>query len=268
MKHRPRQFHDEQRASSLLSELIETFQLDLHGLRLFTEAASGPYVYTSVLSALSGAEKVFAITSDSKYGKKEDVRRNTLEVARRFSVDDRIDVIFDKTEEILGQCDIITNSGFVRPIDENMISWMKPTAVVPLMWETWEYRRSDLDLEACGKNEILVMGTNEHEPPCNMAPYSGFLAVKLIFEMGLEGHKSRIILLGSQPTLGGAIYDHLKTVGCEVKWFGSDSTHQTMKYEEMKSFPPQNAPFSFHSNRFSIKGFTLLYFFLACFLTA
>ena len=36
------------------------------------------------------------------------------------------------------EADVVTNSGHVRPIDAETVAWMKPTAVVPLMYEAWE----------------------------------------------------------------------------------------------------------------------------------
>ncbi|MFX0115105.1 MAG: hypothetical protein ACFFB3_11205 [Candidatus Hodarchaeota archaeon] len=58
-------------------------------------------------------------------------------------------VIFRKDKEIFGKSDLITNTGFVRPIDREMISLMKRTAVIPLIWKTRELREADLDLQAC-----------------------------------------------------------------------------------------------------------------------
>ena len=65
---------------------------------------------------------------------------------------------------MVAQADIITNSGHVRPIDAEMIGWMKPTAVIPLMYEAWEFRDADLDLAACQRRGIVVAGTNERHP--------------------------------------------------------------------------------------------------------
>jgi hypothetical protein len=96
------------------------------------------------------------------------------------------------------------------------VSWMKPTAVVPLMWETWEYRGSDLDLEACRERGILVMGTDEGKPPFPMYSYVGILALKLLFELELEVLRTRVLVLGGGK-MGQAITDVLSRAGAEVK---------------------------------------------------
>ncbi len=192
--------------------------MNLEGLVVLTEAATGPYQYSPILAALAGASKVYAITADSRYGSKEDVRAQTLETAREWGVADRIEVIFSKTKERIAECDIVTNSGFVRTINREFISWMKPTAVIPLMWETWELRDYHLDLGACKEYGILTLGTDEAQPPHALYTLPGYLAMKLIFELGLEGYRTRTLLLGSN-VLARCIYEHFKQLKLEIAWF-------------------------------------------------
>jgi hypothetical protein len=209
------------RLERLVDECVERFGLDLTGLTVLTEAASGSYLHTPVLAASAGAARVHAVTADSAWAPADEVRSLTEAAARRAGVHDRVAVLTEKSEAAVREADIVTNSGFVRPIDREMVSRMKPTSVVPLMWETWEYRSEDLDLEACRERGILVLGTNEHEPPLDMRPYGGAVALKLLFDLGLEGYGTRVILLGGQPTLGGAMQRGLEAMGCEVLWFSS-----------------------------------------------
>jgi len=44
---------------------------------------------------------------------------------------------------------------------------------------------------------ILVLGTDESVPPHSMYPYSGYLAMKLLFELEQEGYKVKTLLLGA-----------------------------------------------------------------------
>jgi len=227
--------NDELRVDRIFRRCIEDLGLDLRGLTVYTEAATGAYRYTPILAAVAGAERVFAFTRDSRYGAKEEVERLTRDAARMWQVDDRVLVRFEKTEEDVGAADIITNSGFVRPIDAQMISWMKPTAVVPLMWETWELRESQLDLTACRERGVLVLGTHEGNPPLSMYEYGGFFGMKLLFELGLEGHKTRVIVLGGAPGLGRAMFTHFTAVGMDVAWFADDD-RDARRYDELGSF--------------------------------
>jgi len=224
------------RIKKILDQCIRDFDIDLQGLTVFTEAATGYYLYTPIMAALANADKVYAITSDSKYGSKEEVLHHTSQVACEFEIVDKINVIFDKSQEYVADSDIITNSGFVRPIDRQMISWMKPTAVIPLMWETWEFRENDLDLQACKEREILVMGTDESLPPQAMYGYSGYIAMKLLFELGLEGYKTKILLLGGQPSLGKSIYDHFKCLDMTVTWFADNHQKESFPYEQLREY--------------------------------
>ncbi|HEX2060499.1 MAG TPA: hypothetical protein VHK90_07140 [Thermoanaerobaculia bacterium] len=210
------------RIDRIFRRCIDDFSLDLRGLTVYTEAATGAYLYTPILAAVAGAEHVFAYTRDSRYGRRDDVARMTSEAAEAWGVAERVRVRFEKTESDVAAADIITNSGFVRPIDAQLVSWMKPTAVVPLMWETWEFREEQLDLTACRAKGVLVLGTHEGNPPLSMYEYGGFFGMKLLFELGLEGHKTRVIILGGAPGLGRAMHAHFTAVGMDVAWFADD----------------------------------------------
>lgn len=185
------------RIEKLISDAIDIYDLDLSGLTVFTEAASGNYVVTPLIAALAGSDRVFAITRDSRHGKAADVRNFTLELAQRWGVEDRIEVVSDRSPSILSQVDIVTNLGFVRPIDKKVIAHLKPTAVLPLMWETWEFREADLDLAECRRKGIMVLGTNEREVGLDLFTYVGCLAVKLAFELEIEIYKSKVGVVGS-----------------------------------------------------------------------
>lgn len=211
----------DERVSRLMQRCIDELELDLGGLTVFTEAATGPYLHTPILAALAGAERVFALAADTSYGSKEAIAATTGEAAAAHRVSDRVEVVYRKTNENLGVSDIVTNTAAVRPIDAVTVGLMKQTAVVPLMWETWEYREADLDLRSCRASGILVLGTNEAVPPLDMYPYSGFLALKLLFDLGLEGHKSRVVLAGSGRGLAGEIWSLLTRAGVHVDWFSA-----------------------------------------------
>jgi hypothetical protein len=212
---------DRARLARVMDELAERFTLDLSGLTVFTEAASGPYMAAPSLAARAGARCVYAVTRDSHYGRAGAVAEETHAAAEQWGVDDVVQVGTGRPPEWIAGADVFTNSGFVRPIDRAMIELMKPTAVVALMWETWEFRAEDLDLEACRELGILVLGTNESRPPCDMRGYSAFLGIKLLFELGFEGYGTTTLLLGGQETLAVAIERGLAALGVRVTRFGA-----------------------------------------------
>src|SRR3954451_5381304 len=167
---------DPRRLVRLMRAAVDRCDLDLKGLTVLTEAASGAYVVTPVLAAMAGAD-VLAVAAGNAYSSDEEIRELTLGIARLAGVMDRIELVVGKDAAIIGSADIVTNSGQVRPIDAETVSHLKPSAVVPLMYESWEYREADLDLEACRARGIAVAGTNERHPAVDVFSYLGEMAL-------------------------------------------------------------------------------------------
>jgi hypothetical protein len=65
------------------------------------------------------------------------------------------------------------------------------------MWEVWEFRPDELDLEACRERGILVMGTNEHHPSLDLFRSIGFKACKLLFDAGFSIYSDKLLLIAS-----------------------------------------------------------------------
>jgi hypothetical protein len=183
------------RLVQLMRAAIARCDLDLAGRVVLTEAASGAYVTTPVLAAMAGAAHVFALARDSRFGSAADVTEQTMGLARLAGVHERVEVIGEKSPDVVAQADIVTNSGHIRPIDAGMIGLMKPSAVIPLMYETWELREADVDLAACRRRGIRCAGTNETHPAVDVFPYLGMLAVKLLHDAGVAVYASRILVL-------------------------------------------------------------------------
>jgi hypothetical protein len=193
---------------------IERCRLDLSGLIVLTEAASGPYVVTPVIAAMAGAD-VFALAAANPYATAKEIRQATIGLAKLSGVMDRIELIPSKESRYVGTADIVTNSGRVRPIDTEMVSQMKQSAVVPLMYESWEYRRSDVDLDACRAHNILVAGTNEQHPDVDVFSFLGPMAMKQVQDAGIAVLGNRIVLLCDNP-FGPFIVKYLSSGGAQV----------------------------------------------------
>lgn len=183
----------------LMRDGIRRCELDLRGSVVLTEAAVGAYVVTPILAAMAGAERVYAVTRTTQYGTLEQVTAQTLEMAKRAVVEDRVKIVVDKTQALFGKADIVTNSGHVRPIDETVVRQLKPTAVVPLMYESWEHRSADVDALACSDKGIPLAGTNERHPAVDVFSYLGIMAVKLLLDAGVAVYDSRVLLLCDNP---------------------------------------------------------------------
>jgi hypothetical protein len=204
------------RLIKLMSAAIERCHLDLSGIVVLTEAASGAYVVTPVLAAMAGAKRVFALTRHTRHGTVDAITAQTLELGRLAGIAAYIDVITEKSPEIVGKADVVTNSGHVRPIDAEMVSWMKSTAVIPLMYEAWEFRPEDIDLGACRQRGIAVAGTNECHPAVDVFSYLGVMAVKLLLDAGVAVYRSRVLVLCDNP-FGPFIAQGLRSAGAIVE---------------------------------------------------
>lgn len=182
-----------------MREAVQRCELDLRGSVVLTEAAIGAYVVTPILAAMAGAECVYAVTRTTRYGSVAQVMAETQEVATRAGVQKRVKIIVEKTQDIVARADIVTNSGHLRPIDHTVVSHLKPTAVVPLMYESWEYRPADVDITACREKGISVAGTNERHRTVDVFSYLGIMAVKLLLDAGVAVYRSRVLLLCDNP---------------------------------------------------------------------
>ncbi|WP_242051168.1 hypothetical protein [Nostoc spongiaeforme] len=183
------------RLVTLMRQAIESCHLQLQNAIVLTEAATGAYVVTPVVAAMAGAKKVYAMTRNSRYGTIEQVIEQTYQLAQIAGVSERIEIITEKSKDIVAQADIITNSSHVRPIDAEMISGMKPTAVISLMYEAWEFRPDDIDIEICRQRGIKVAGINERHPSVDVFSFLGLMATKLLVDAGIAVYKSNILLL-------------------------------------------------------------------------
>ena len=187
------------RLLSLIRKSIAECNLQLDGLTVLTEAATGAYIITPIVAAMAGAEKVYAITQDTRYGSAEEVREQTSQLAQLAKVEDKIEFITTKTQDVVAQTDIITNSGHVRPINAEMVSWMNPDAVIALMYEAWEFRPQDIDSLACQKRDIPIVGVNERHSAVDVFSFLGIMAIKQLLDAGIAVYNCNILLLCDNP---------------------------------------------------------------------
>jgi hypothetical protein len=183
----------------LMRQAVERCEIDLRGMVVLTEAATGAYAVTPVIAALAGADRVYAVTRTTRHGTAGEIAEQTAALASLAGVGGAVEVGTEKHPEIVAAADVVTNSGHVRPIDAAVVSRMKPTAVVPLMYEAWEFRPCDLDLAACRARGIPVAGTNECNPAVDVFSYLGVMAVKLLHDAGVAVYRSRVLVLCDNP---------------------------------------------------------------------
>lgn len=199
-----------------LDAAIASMQLDLSGLVVLTEAASGAFVTTALLAARAGAQRVVAVTRNSHHGSAVEVMGHAREWAAQTGVDARIEFTDAPPRAFASAADIVTNLGFVRPIDRAFVDALPPHAVIALMWEPWEFREGDVDASACRDAGILVVGTCETDPRLNTFAHVGVLCAKLLLECSVELPGASIVLIGSEP-FGGAAERLLAAMGANAR---------------------------------------------------
>lgn len=196
-------------------DAVDRLQLDLRGRHVLTEAATGAYAVTPVISALAGA-KVTALAKFTRYGTMDDARRETGQLAARLGVADRIRVVETLADRDIAGADIVTNSGHLRPLDASRVRHMKCGAVIPLMYESWELRLTDIDLAACRERGVMVAGTNERHPALAVFEYLGMLSVHGLLQCEVPVANCRLLVI-SDNDFGPFIARTLVGCGGEVE---------------------------------------------------
>lgn len=208
------------RLRTLVKLAVAQMELDLSGLTVLTEAATGAYAVTAVLAAMAGAKHVYAFARPGRHGTVADAKRETLDLAAPLGSADRIEILETISPEVLHNVDIITNSGYLRPLTAALIDQLRRNAVIALMFEAWEFRREDLDIEACARRRIPVVGINERHPAVDVFSFLGPLAVRQLHDCGLAVYGNRIGLLCDNDFLA-PLHTGLASLGASVETFDS-----------------------------------------------
>jgi len=178
-----------------LKKQVEVLQLNLRGKVVLTEAATGAYIVTPILAALAGA-KVYAYTKSSFYGSVYDVVQQTKRVYEGLNENElNITFIEELKPELIFEADIITNSGHLRPLNKEKLQHAKDDLVIALMYEAWERRDADMDINYIKKRGFKVGATNERHPDIDVFNFLGEMAIKQIFDAGLCLFKNKFILV-------------------------------------------------------------------------
>ncbi|MEP9373338.1 hypothetical protein [Mesorhizobium sp. KR1-2] len=189
-------------AESMLQSIkrrIEILELDLAGLAVVTEAATGAYASTAVIAALAGARVHACARDTNSHGSADDAIAATRELARLAGVEARISFSRGIPQFALVACDILTNSGRIRPITRRVINLLPPTAIIALMFEAWEFRDTDLDLAACRERGIRVAAVNERHRDVAVFPFLGPLCVCLLRDAAMPVAGQRVAILCDNP---------------------------------------------------------------------
>ena len=206
------------REFSYIRTIIKKLNVDLNGYTVLTEIGNNYYFYMPFIAAMAGAKKVYAWTAENKYFNCDEIIAVAKDCARQLGMDNVIEFsVNERPVNHIADADIITNSGFVRPLNENLLKHAKKNVVIPLMFEAWELRDTDIEIDFCKKNKIKVAGTNENHPDIKVFESVGPLAVKLAMEAGMEVYQNNI-LVWSDDEFGKVSAEYFKKMNANKVW--------------------------------------------------
>lgn len=206
--------------------------LDLSGLRVLTEAATGAFAATAALAALAGATEVVAVSRSSRWGSADQAFDEVAALAQRLGVLSKIAFKTGASRDFAGNCDLVTNLGFVRPLDRALVETLSEHSTVCLMWEPWEFRAGDIDMLALADFGIPVIATNEGHREVRTFDYLGPTVGRLLLGAGIEISHSQIVVIGSDP-FGDAVAGWLTRAGAVIDHRGSDDWQLAVQAESM-----------------------------------
>lgn len=175
-------------------KVINSLELDLSNFTVLTELGSDCFMFSTIIPAMAGARKVFSWVKDSVYGSAVDLIGECKQYLKVLDLE--CEVVFRSSRSFsdISEADIVTNSGMLRPLDRNFLGYLRKDSVVPLMYEAWEFRESDVDLAYCLENNIPLAGTNENYQLLNVFNHVKPLALKLSLNAGYEILGNNIIV--------------------------------------------------------------------------
>ncbi|WP_428662908.1 hypothetical protein [Reyranella sp.] len=199
-----------------MREAVQRCSLDLGGTAVLTEAATGAYAVTAPIAALAGAQ-VTALARDSRYGSARDAEYAVMELASAAGVAERVRIVQAVPQDLSGY-GIVTNSGHLRPIDAAMITRLPGNAVIALMFEAWELREGDIDIDACRARGIRIAAVNERHAAVDVFSYLGPLSLHALQDAGVACYGGRVALL-CDNAFGPYILRSLSNNGVEAAVF-------------------------------------------------
>ena len=205
----------------MIRKAVRKFQLDLKGKLVLTEAASGNFICTPLIALESGAT-VFALGRDSQYGKYEEIVKKIKKTERQLDKENSIRFLRGTNEINLSRVDVVTNNGFLRPINRAFIDKLNNSCVIPLMYEPWEFRSSDIDLEYCFSKCIKVYGTNESDPRLMTMDYIGYTVLYFLLKGKKTPQSSKILMIGSDR-FNQAVHKILSALNYDITTFAAGS---------------------------------------------
>lgn len=230
------------RLVGLMLEAIEVMSLNLTGISVLTEAATGAYAVTPVIAALAGAQGVVAVAAAGRHRTSEDIAAQTRRLAAAAGVAAVVEVTEHLPTDAKLAFDVVTNSGHLRPLRRSLIERLPAGAVIALMFEAWAVRDQDIDRPACAERGVPIVGVNACHPSIDVYPYMAPMSAKLLFDAGIAVYRSRIAVLCDNP-FAEPIARGLAAMGARVQVLTRVEALQAGRWDAILCvFQPQRGP--------------------------
>lgn len=185
------------RVLSVARAAIDRHRLDLGGLTVLTEAATGYYRVTPVIAAMAGAAEVIAVARDSAHGSSAEAIAQVVDLAEAAGVSSRLSLATGLAIDHAAAAQVVTNLGAVRPIDAAFAARLGPGGAVSLMFGARDARPADIDVAALRAAEIPICGVDEER--IGLFRWTGQRIAWWLTEVGLEIEGARLAVWGHGP---------------------------------------------------------------------
>ena len=198
----------------LMQGVVRETGLSLNGLVVLTELGTADFALTPILAQMAGAQRVIVWTRDTKFGTATEAISQFQDICNKLELNDFFEIReMERPEQDIRDANLITNLAMLRPLDAEFLSHVDPkNTVVSLMYDAWELREQDIDVEVCRQRGIRLCGVNESDPDFPIFKFVGPLAAKMAFMAGYEIMGNDIVIW-SDDDFGREIESFFRNMG-------------------------------------------------------
>jgi hypothetical protein len=207
----------------LMQDMIQKIGLSLNGYVVLTELGTNDFALTPILAHMSGAQRVIVWTRDTKFGTANEAITQFQNICTKLELNNIFEIrAMERPAQDIREANLITNLAMLRPLDAEFLSHIDPNnTAVSLMYDAWELREQDIDIEVCRQSGIRLCGVNESDPDFPIFKFIGPLAAKMVFMAGYEIMGNDIVIW-SNDDFGLEIESFFQKMGANTTVLTSD----------------------------------------------
>lgn len=198
-----------------MDAILRQINGDLKNCVVLTELASNAYKWTPILASLYGAKEVIAVHKNNSFGTFENKEKELTKLQKVYKINN-IHITTKPMIEFASVANLVTNAGQVRPITKEFLEKMPKKSAIALMFEPWEVRSDDINLETAKQLKVPIIGTNESDERIRTLHYLGELAYTLWRDCSKKRKEVKIGVIAS-PKFEKHIIASFRQRGIEAK---------------------------------------------------